>query len=243
MSDLLDPYATANHTGDEKPLRGTEFIYDDAEPNHPLPYLTQDFWSWAYSDLLRNTQRAVFAEYVVKMALELGGCRVNRGVRSAFEPYDLLGPNIGSKPSKLEVKSAATVQVWSPRGNRISFSIAPARIPEERGDYRDDAPIQRNSGIYVFCIYDPRSKNGTLYSDANVLNMKFWRFYICPTFQLSVLDAYALDEPCTIKEYRKTITEKVLNEKLHRTCLRFSDLYDGILSACIEIKSSGGENL
>ena len=61
-----------------------------------------DFWAWAYSDILNNVDRAVFAEFVVGMALG-----VTDAPRVEWDDVDLRyrGKNI-------EVKSAAYVQSW-----------------------------------------------------------------------------------------------------------------------------------
>lgn len=34
-------------------------------------YTLRDFWSWAYSDLVGNTERGKLAEYIVAMALNI----------------------------------------------------------------------------------------------------------------------------------------------------------------------------
>lgn len=85
-----------------------------------------------------------------------------------------------------EVKSASSVQTWNVKNKRkYTFSIAPARIPGEDGDYRDDAPLQRNSDFYIFCIYEPVDENST------ALNLDSWRFLALPT---KVLDEMSLTQ-------------------------------------------------
>jgi hypothetical protein len=59
-----------------------------------------DFWAWAYSDLLTNIPRAVFAEWLVGSALDAVD-----GIRPSWEPYDL---DYGAY--KIEVKSSSYVQ-------------------------------------------------------------------------------------------------------------------------------------
>jgi hypothetical protein len=61
-----------------------------------------DFWAWAYSDILNNTDRAVFAEFVVGTAL-----RVTDALRVEWDEVDL---RYGDKT--IEVKSAAYIQSW-----------------------------------------------------------------------------------------------------------------------------------
>lgn len=47
------------YTGKEK------FIFEDKD----LGKTMLDFWSWAYSDLIRNVNRGAFAEFVVREAM------------------------------------------------------------------------------------------------------------------------------------------------------------------------------
>ena len=44
-----------------------------------------DFWRWAHSDLLTNTERGILAEYIVACALGVHG-----GTRIAWDRYDLV---------------------------------------------------------------------------------------------------------------------------------------------------------
>lgn len=86
------PLRTANYSGSyQRKLTGLEHLVNGGTV---LPFHIAEFWQWAYSDMLRNTNRGVLAEFVVKAALELGGIYTNTDIRSNFEPYDLVGPNI-----------------------------------------------------------------------------------------------------------------------------------------------------
>lgn len=86
------PLRTANYSGfNQRKLSGMEHLTDGSSV---LPFHVAEYWQWAYSDMLRNTQRGVFAEYIVKSALELGGIYSNDNIRSNFEPFDLVGPKI-----------------------------------------------------------------------------------------------------------------------------------------------------
>lgn len=154
----------------------------------PTSVSISDFWRWAYSDLIKNTQRGVLAEFIVKTALDLGGVRTNLPMRLAFEPYDLLGPELTTPPrigniqfARLEVKSSAYLQSWQKRHpdkkQVLSFSIAPATIPDEHGDYKDGAPKQRNSDLYIFCVFTPPAEE----RGANILDLGLWDFYVAKT--------------------------------------------------------------
>ena len=58
-----------------------------------------DFWSWAYSDLLNNTDRGVLAEYIVHSALLPPP---DSKMRNDWHPFDLNSPT----GQRNEVKSA-----------------------------------------------------------------------------------------------------------------------------------------
>ena len=47
----------------------------------------QDFWAWAFSDLVSNTERGKLAEYLVAKAM---GCGTQ--ISQTWESYDLLSP-------------------------------------------------------------------------------------------------------------------------------------------------------
>ena len=67
----------------------------------------RDFWSWGYSDLLDNTLRGSYAEFLVAAALgiDLSKSRVN------WEPWDLTFP-AGQAELHIEVKSGSYLQAW-----------------------------------------------------------------------------------------------------------------------------------
>lgn len=136
-----------------------------------IPLTMRDFWIWAYSDLTNNIRRSVLAEYIVASSLEITHIP-SESVRTMWRPYDLLTKD----GLKVEVKSAASIQSWDAKHPEfISFRIAPARIPDETGDYKRFSPKQRNSDLYVFCIFTGMS------ADDSPLNLDLWEFYILPT--------------------------------------------------------------
>ena len=229
----IGPQRTANYSGShQRKLTGLEHLTDGGSV---LPFHIAEFWQWAYSDMLRNTNRGVLAEFIVKAALELGGVYTNEDIRSNFEPYDLVGPYIEQRldpspepetsnltfiPCRIEVKSAAYVQAWEPHPGtvpRISFSIAPAKVPDEIGDFRPDAPRQRNSDLYVFAIYTATRKR------QNIFDMDLWRFYVIKT---SVLNESCGDQ--------KTISLVKL-QTIGSPELSFKELCQAIKDACESI--------
>lgn len=75
-----------------------------------------DFWSWAYSDIMGNLNRSVFAEFVVASALGL-----NDKIRIEWDAFDLhyQGRNI-------EVNCATHIQSWQQKiPSIIRYDIAP----------------------------------------------------------------------------------------------------------------------
>ena len=62
-----------------------------------------DFWQWAYSDLVGNTERGALAEYIVAVA-----CDADDNARISWASYDL---NLANE-LKVEVKSSAYIQTW-----------------------------------------------------------------------------------------------------------------------------------
>lgn len=138
---------------------------------HELDISMCDFWRWAYSDMSNNINRSVLAEYIVASALGNAGVTIE-ATRIMWRPYDLLSQD----GYRVEVKSAAYVQSWDAKHpDCITYRIAPARLPDETGDYKLDAPSQRNSDVYIFCIYKAMTK------DESPLNLDLWDFYVLPT--------------------------------------------------------------
>lgn len=126
-----------------------------------------EFWKWAYSDLLSNAQRGVLAEYIVASSL---GC-TGRG-RIEWDAYDL----DAGEGLKIEVKSAAYVQSWPQKAlSPIRFDIA-----HKRAWYADtntySAEAARSADIYVFCVFAATEREA-----ANPLDLNQWFFLACRT--------------------------------------------------------------
>lgn len=199
------------YNGDEK------LINDGAY----LPCTMLDFWKWSYSNLLHNMQRGKFAEFIVKYALEQGGIITRSETGTGIEPYDLEGPIIPStgKISRVEVKSAAFVQTWDIKHpERANFSIAPAVMPDETGDYNEGAPKQRNNDVYVFTVYTAKDRR------SNILDLSWWEFYVLPTYKI---------EADSRLRTQKTISLKNVKELC--PALSFDNLCGAIIEACASI--------
>ncbi len=131
-----------------------------------------DYWVWAFSDLVGNTERGVLAEYLVAMAVG-----AESPVRNSWGAYDIDAPD----GTKIEVKSAAYVQSWYQKHlSNIQFGIRKTLewIPE-RNEFGQER--KRQSDIYVFCLVTQKEKR-----QVNPLDLDQWEFYVIPT---SVLDS------------------------------------------------------
>ena len=152
------------YTGKEK------LIFEDKD----LGKTMLDFWSWAYSDLIRNLNRGAFAEFIVREAMntQCGNTPPREGFRISMDAYDLLSPD----GIRVEVKSSAYIQSWeSEHPARISFRIAPAKALDEFGNYSVNSKYARHSDVYVFCVWTAMSR------EQNILDLALWDFYVLST--------------------------------------------------------------
>ena len=127
----------------------------------------KDFWSWAYSDLYNTVNRGKFGEFIVASAT--GAENANNLTDINFNAFDLLYKG----KYRIEVKTSAMI-----KSNRMpipSFSIAKASLADENGNYIDGAPKQRNSDIYVFCVFKADDE------EQDPLDLDNWEFYVVAT--------------------------------------------------------------
>ena len=147
-----------------------QLIFKDKE----LGSSVLDFWSWAYSDLIRNVNRGAFAEFIVLEAMnnQSGVTPPRTNFRVSMDAYDLLSPD----GIRVEVKSSAYIQAWeSEHPARISFRIAPAKSLDSSGNYSADSQYCRHSDVYVFCVWTAMSR------EQNILDLSLWDFYVIAT--------------------------------------------------------------
>jgi hypothetical protein len=138
-------------------------------PNTPISQTRDlsiaDFWSWAYSDLLSNRNRGIFAEFLVGAALDV----LDR-TRIEWDAYDL-----HYKDRRIEVKSAAYLQSWQQtRPSSIGFDIAP-KLSWDATDNTYDTQATRSADIYVFCLFAEQNREL-----ANVIDPAQWEFFVLP---------------------------------------------------------------
>lgn len=162
-----------------------------------------DFWIWSGSDVLGNTLRGVFAEYLV--ALDLG---VADGVRCEWDRCDL---RFGK--ASVEVKSAAYRQTWKQkRDSRIVFGIQPTvGWDPQTGEYDADRTPKRQADVYVFALLGEPGR-----ADVDPLDVDQWAFSVVSTAKLNAQMGA-----------QKTLSEAALR-KLGPDVARFGQIADAI---------------
>lgn len=146
------------------PKTGEEVLTNGGELT---PIVLKEFWSWAYSDVLTNAIRGVFAEFLVLKAL---GIRLP--YRKEWEAYDLRSRG----GLRLEIKSSAYVQSWKQKTySTIQFNIQPTQgWDSTTGEISHDK--RRQADVYIFCVLHERDPG-----KVNPLELSQWIFYIVET--------------------------------------------------------------
>ena len=136
-----------------------------------------DFWRWAYSDLIDNTQRGIMAEFLVHSSLSTESSHPTcTQMRKNWLPFDVISPS----GCRIEVKSAAYIQAWTPEDifAQIRFDIGKKLAwNNETATFSSEA--KRNCDLYVFCLFTAKTR------EVSPLNLDYWEFYVLLT---SVLD-------------------------------------------------------
>ncbi len=139
-------------------------------PTRKIPLLNGqtigDFWQWGFSNILTNSTRGVFAEYIVGVALDAVS-----DTRIEWDGYDLTYQGYG-----IEVKSASYIQDWPQKKlSTINFKINKKKCWNAADNSYSDTP-ERCADCYVFCLYTE-----TNFDKANVLDISMWEFYVLST--------------------------------------------------------------
>lgn len=163
-----------------------------------------NFWQWAYSDIIGNTERGCLAEYLVALA-----CNIDQKVRVSWDSYDL---ELLPERIKIEVKSSAYLQTWKQKGySKPSFGIPKTKAWDYIENlYHEES--KRQADVYVFALLSHKQKE-TL----NPLNTSQWEFYILRT---EVIDH-------EMKDRKQISLEKV--KELNALKSTFSELKDNII--------------
>ncbi len=146
----------------------------------PAGTRVRDCWRWIGSDLVGNTTRGLFAEYLVGLAVgDLTGDDGD-GVRDEWAAHDIETP----RGVKVEVKSSAYLQTWRQEKEAIPrFGIA-RTWGDATGPYAEER--SRRADVYVFCLLRHRDK-----ATLNPLDIQQWTFFVLAT---AVLDEGAPEQ-------------------------------------------------
>jgi hypothetical protein len=171
----------------------------------------RDFWSWGYSNLTSNTQRGMYAEYLVSIALN--AVTPIRTDWADWGPYDVLTP----EGIKVEVKCSAYLQAWKQtKLSKIIFGIAQTHKFDFDADaFTYDSEFVRHADVYVFCLETCKNPD-----ELNERDLSQWEFYVVPTTQIN-------------KELgsQKTVSLSTLI-KIGARRVSFCDLRAAVLEAC-----------
>ena len=149
---------------DAEPLQGNEPLTVGSSPTAAT---IQDYWRWAYSDLIDNASRGVFAEWLVAQALELP----TDTPRAVWDNFDFTYRGKG-----IEVKSCAYHQAWAQKEmSRITYNVRASQgWDAETG--KVDTKVCRRADVYVLCLLEEQNRDAL-----DPLNTDQWRFWVIPT--------------------------------------------------------------
>ena len=130
-----------------------------------------DYWRWAFSDVVGNTERGHLGEFIVAKAI---GARAE--LARGWADYDIDAP----WGARVEVKTSGYVQKWPQRcPSNISWGIGKTE------GWSDDTglvdPIKRRrADVYVFCLLHVLDK-----AEFDPLDLNQWTFYVVSTELIS----------------------------------------------------------
>ena len=166
-----------------------------------------DYWRWAHSDILDNTERGILAEYIVACALGL-----TDKIRTEWDKYDLTYSD-SSGEFGIEVKCSSYLQSWVQDSySAVSFGIRQTRAwdPVTR-KYNSD--IRRQSDLYVFCLFSCKDID-----KINPLDLSQWEFYVVPTSLLN--QKYGNQKRVSLKSLESMGIEKTYYPELKDAILQ-----------------------
>lgn len=161
VSELVKGVVTTKRLNGKEVFKGSE-----GSPLAAADIL--DYWGWAYSDIVGNTNRGALAEFIVAKAIGS-----EAPIRNDWAAYDLETPN----GIKVEVKSSAYLQSWHQTSfSKPIFSIKKSREWSPETNEFGEARL-RHSDVYVFCLLAYKNDKKLL----DPLDLTQWEFYIVKT--------------------------------------------------------------
>jgi len=118
-----------------------------------------------FSNLLMNTTRGIFAEYMVARLLHL-----DDKPRNPWSEADIVTRN----GIKIEVKASSYIQAWKQKApSKIIFSgLKSYKYSDELGWKRISNEKEYHADIYIFCVFTAKKK------DIDILDLNHWDFYV-----------------------------------------------------------------
>ena len=112
-----------------------------------MPHSLLEYWAWAHSDIVSNSERGILAEYLVRCAVHAPSpCRIE------WDAVDVISP----EGIRIEVKSSAYLQTWKQEKlSRIQFDIAPKNAWDSVENSYASQRI-RSADVYVFCLFNSK---------------------------------------------------------------------------------------
>ena len=154
---MLEEIRTKRNTGNEVFINGDQSTL-------------LDYWAWAHSDIMGNTERGKIAEYIVAMA-----ANAHRNTRREWDSYDILTED----GIKIEVKSSAYIQTWVQKTySNLSFGIRPTQAWNQI-DNTYEQTRKRQADVYVFCVFYCKEQD-----IANPLDIAQWEFHVLSSKKL-----------------------------------------------------------
>lgn len=132
----------------------------------------EDFWIWAYADLLTNTVRNAFAEFMV--GFSLGCLNKPRGDQNdlGFMYRDRL----------VAVKAAAYTQSEpQSKKSKINFDIAVKKKSRGQLIQTNRPNALRPSDCYVFCLFTYDNYNDKDAARNALIDTNHWTYFVVPT--------------------------------------------------------------
>ena len=171
---------------------GDEVIFGDTK--------LVDYWRWAHSNLIDNTERGAFAEYLVHTAVG-----ATSKTRTNWDKYDVLSP----EGIRIEVKAAGYIQSWAQKKlSTISFSIRPTYgWDAETNQYSEECV--RQSDVYVFCLHKQTEQE-----TVNILDVSQWTFFVLPTAIMNAKIELKIGKNIRQIREKQNMTQETLATKL-----------------------------
>lgn len=153
-------------------------LLSPAAPDIPIVWLKPppgpprgSFHRWAVGNLVDNTNRGLYAEWLVGQALGIIGTGDRRTEWSSFD--------LRYRDITIEVKASGISQTWNPEKlSTPRFDIRPRKMAwdADTDKWRTFDPPRRLADIYVFCLHESVSA-----TNKDVQDPLCWSFWVTPT--------------------------------------------------------------